>query len=104
MATRLALTVGDPAGIGPEVILKALARTDRPSAEMIVYGPASVLRERATRFGLRPIESLGTRVGGGPARGPVPPGVTSPAAGHAAPEAGPRAARDALAGEGDAPV
>ncbi|HEY8151358.1 MAG TPA: 4-hydroxythreonine-4-phosphate dehydrogenase PdxA, partial [Vicinamibacteria bacterium] len=104
MVTRLALTVGDPAGIGPEVVLRALARTDRPAAEMIVYGPASVLRERAARFGLRPIESLGTRVVDVPARGPVPPGVTSPAAGHAAADAVLRAARDALAGEVDALV
>ena len=51
MATRLAVTVGDPAGIGPEVVLKALARADRPAAEMIVYGPASVLRERVTSKG-----------------------------------------------------
>ena len=71
MAMRLAVTVGDPAGIGPEVVLKALARTDRPGAEMIVYGPASVLRERAARFGLRPLESLGARIcllGYGPSR------------------------------------
>ena len=34
MTMRLAVTVGDPAGIGPEVVLKALARTDRPAAEM----------------------------------------------------------------------
>ena len=101
MATRLAVTVGDPAGIGPDVVLKALARTDRPSAEMIVYGPASVLRERAARFGLRPLEGLGARVVDVPARGPVPPGVTSPAAGHAAADAVLRAARDALAGEVD---
>src|SRR5258708_5597560 len=104
MAMRLALTVGDPAGIGPEVVLKALARTDRPSAEMIGYGRAAVLRERATRFGLRPIESLGTRVVDVPARGPVPPGVTSAAAGHAAAEAVLSAARDALAGRVDALV
>ena len=67
---RLAVTVGDPAGIGPEVVLKALARTDRPAAEMIVYGPASVLRERAARFGLRPLESLDARIVDVPRRAP----------------------------------
>ena len=88
MAMRLAVTVGDPAGIGPEVVLKALARTDRPPAEMIVYGPASVLRERAARFGLRPLESLAARIVDVPPTGPIPLGVTSPAGGPAAPASG----------------
>jgi 4-hydroxythreonine-4-phosphate dehydrogenase len=104
MAMRLAVTVGDPAGIGPEVVLKALARTDRPAAEMVVYGPVSVLRERAARFGLRPLESLDARVVDVPATGPVPMGVTSPAAGRAAADSVLTAARHALAGEVDALV
>ena len=29
---RVALTVGDPAGIGPEIVLKALASPERPVA------------------------------------------------------------------------
>ena len=104
MTMRLAVTVGDPAGIGPEVVLKALARTDRPAAEMIVYGPAAVLRERAARFGLRPLESLEARIVDVPVTGPVPPGVTSPAAGRAAADSVLTAARQALAGEVDALV
>jgi 4-hydroxythreonine-4-phosphate dehydrogenase len=104
MAMRLAVTVGDPAGIGPEVVLKALARTDRPAAEMIVYGPASVLSERAARFGLRPLESLEARIVDVPTTGPVPVGVTSPAAGRAAADSVLTAARHALAGEVDALV
>jgi 4-hydroxythreonine-4-phosphate dehydrogenase len=104
MATRLALTVGDPAGIGPEVVLKALAQADRPRAEMIVYGPASVLAERAARFGLRPLESLGARIVDVPVTGPVPLGATSAAAGQAAADSVLKAARDALAGGVDALV
>jgi 4-hydroxythreonine-4-phosphate dehydrogenase len=41
---RLAVTLGDPAGIGPEVILKALA--DRPPASrqhLVIVGPRSLL-------------------------------------------------------------
>ena len=49
---RLALTVGDPAGIGPEIVLKALAAPGRPRPRFVVYGPAAVLEERARRFGL----------------------------------------------------
>jgi 4-hydroxythreonine-4-phosphate dehydrogenase len=59
---RLALTVGDPAGIGPEIVLKALASADRPAAEWIVYGPMAVLAERALRFSLAPPQDLGARV------------------------------------------
>jgi 4-hydroxythreonine-4-phosphate dehydrogenase len=104
MATRLAVTVGDPAGIGPEVVLKALGRADLPAADIVVYGPASVLRDRATRFGLRSLDALGARVVDVPLTGKVHPGVTSPAAGHAAADAVLRAARDAMAGEVDALV
>ncbi|HEV7502873.1 MAG TPA: 4-hydroxythreonine-4-phosphate dehydrogenase PdxA [Vicinamibacteria bacterium] len=104
MAMRIALTVGDPAGIGPEVVLKALAHADRPPAEMIVYGPLAVLRERAARFGLPAPESLGARVVDVPVVGEFRLGQTSPAAGRAAADTVLRAARDALAGEVDAIV
>src|SRR5947207_5929713 len=104
MASRLALTVGDPAGIGPEVVLKALARADLPPAEMIVYGPVSVLRERAERFSLPPPESLGVRVEDVPIAGPLRLGATSPEGGRAAAEAVLRAARDALDGRVDGVV
>ena len=104
MIPRLALTVGDPAGIGPEVVLKALAAPDLPPGEFVVYGPASVLRERASRFSLRPLEDLPARVVDVPLEGEVPLGVTSPAGGRAAAESVLRAARDAMAGEIDAIV
>ena len=48
---RLALTAGDPAGIGPEIVLKALSSDRRPQAELSVYGPAGVLEE-PVHFGL----------------------------------------------------
>jgi 4-hydroxythreonine-4-phosphate dehydrogenase len=104
MATRLAVTVGDPAGIGPEVVLRALGRVDLPAADVVVYGPVSVLHERARRLGLRSLDALAVRVVDIPLTGEVRPGVTSPAAGHAAADAVLRAARDAMAGEVDALV
>ncbi len=100
MAMRLAVTVGDPAGIGPEVVLKALARTDRPPAEMIVYGPAAVLRERAARLGLRPLESLDARIVDVPAKGPVPLARTNPLQALFA-RAGASEASAALSGDGE---
>jgi 4-hydroxythreonine-4-phosphate dehydrogenase len=39
----IALTVGDPAGIGPETVLAALARPEvRGAARLLVIGPASL--------------------------------------------------------------
>jgi 4-hydroxythreonine-4-phosphate dehydrogenase len=94
---RFALTVGDPAGIGPEIVLKALASPERPDVDWTVYGPATSLEERAGRFGLPSPAALGCAVvdvGGGP----FEIGRVSAAAGRAATEAVLAAARDALAG------
>lgn len=48
---RLAVTLGDPVGIGPEVVLRALARRPRPKAEVVLVGDRKVLEETATRIG-----------------------------------------------------
>jgi 4-hydroxythreonine-4-phosphate dehydrogenase len=55
---RIALTVGDPAGIGPEIVLRALASPERPVARYVVYGPRAAVDERVERFGLRPLADL----------------------------------------------
>ncbi len=91
---RLALTVGDPAGIGPEIVLKALASPDRPDAEWIVYGPAEALRARAERFGLAPPPVPVVDTGGGD----VALGEVSAPAGRAAADAVLRAVGDAMSG------
>jgi 4-hydroxythreonine-4-phosphate dehydrogenase len=101
---RLALTVGDPAGIGPEIVLKALADEERPKVPVIVYGPMESLLDRARRFGLRLPQDLGARVIDVALEGPVTLGRTSPVAGRVAAEAALRAARDALDGRVDAVV
>src|SRR5262249_3968232 len=50
---RIAITMGDPAGIGPEVVLKALADTEiRERARYIVVGEAWVLAQTARQIGL----------------------------------------------------
>ena len=101
---RLALTVGDPAGIGPEVVLKALAAADRPQVESVIYGSMAALADRAHRFGLRLPQDLGARVVDVPLEHPVALGQTAAAAGRAAAEAVLRAARDAVEGRVDALV
>lgn len=52
MIARLALTSGEPAGIGPDVCLGVLAR-DWP-CELIVLGNRAVFEARATSLGLTP--------------------------------------------------
>jgi 4-hydroxythreonine-4-phosphate dehydrogenase len=89
----LALTVGDPAGIGPEVVLRALASPDCPQVAVRVYGPTAVLRERAARFALAlrdDIETVDV-----PLRSAITLGAVSAEAGRTAAESVLRAARDA---------
>ena len=50
---RLAVTMGDPAGIGPEITLKALAAM-APSARPLVIGDPAWLAELAARLGQTP--------------------------------------------------
>jgi 4-hydroxythreonine-4-phosphate dehydrogenase len=92
---RLAVTVGDPAGIGPEVVLRALESPDRPDAPILVYGPMSALLDRVQRFGLKPPQDLGARVIDIPTDEPIVLGQTGAAAGRTAARAVLRAAQDA---------
>jgi len=94
---RLGLTGGDPAGIGPEVLLKALSDPGRPDAEWTVYAPASVLADRAERFGLA-LPGSEVRIVDLPLSAPCAMGVASASSGRAAAEAVLRAAADAKAG------
>ena len=53
-ARRVALSVGDPNGIGPEIVLKALAAlTDEPRVRATVFGPPAVLERAAAVTGLQ---------------------------------------------------
>jgi 4-hydroxythreonine-4-phosphate dehydrogenase len=50
---RLAISLGDPAGIGPEIVVRALAR--RPDLRPVVYGDAGVLERAAAAVGVAPL-------------------------------------------------
>lgn len=51
----IAITMGDPAGVGPELIVKALAsRVIRAKADPLVIGDAGVLNFMADRLGIKP--------------------------------------------------
>jgi len=94
---RLALTVGDPAGIGPEIVLRALASLACPPAEWVVYGPLESLAERAGRFGLPDVTSLAAGAVDVPGS-PVPLGAVSAEGGRLAAATVLAAAADACAG------
>lgn len=88
----IALTCGDPAGVGPELIRSWLGDAARPSIEVTPIGPAGWIR------------SLGAGVAVGPADFSATPGKPS-AAGHAvALAAMERAAEGCRAGEFSAVV
>ena len=75
-ARPIAVTMGDPAGIGPEVILKALV-SDRlaGAGDLLVVGDIRVLQEMASRLGLSvPLEPLSAgSIGSADWRGSPPP-------------------------------
>ncbi len=55
MKPNIAITMGDPAGVGPELALKALGdRKVRALCNPVVVGDAGLLRHLAGRLGLRP--------------------------------------------------
>jgi 4-hydroxythreonine-4-phosphate dehydrogenase len=95
---RLGLTVGDPAGIGPEIVLKALAHPESPGADWVVYGSKVVMDRCASALGLPTIAASGAALVdiGGPA---VEGGVVSVEAGRQAATAVVRAAEDAMKGD-----
>ena len=55
----IAITAGDPAGIGPEVVLKALAdQALLNTARWIVLGDAAVLNMIGKQIGMRPLDCI----------------------------------------------
>ncbi|HZL21056.1 MAG TPA: 4-hydroxythreonine-4-phosphate dehydrogenase PdxA [Polyangia bacterium] len=58
MTAPIAISLGDPAGIGPEIVARALA--ERPDANVIVFGDRGVLARAARAVGVAapPAESI----------------------------------------------
>lgn len=50
----IAITMGDPAGIGPEVVLKALSDAGiKESARFLIFGDSNILHREAKNLGLK---------------------------------------------------
>ena len=94
--SRLGVTVGDPAGIGPEVVSAALRSLSSAGGTFRVYGDIATV-ERAGGVP-EEVETEDT------ASAPATPGNPDPATASGVIEAIRRAARDCLSGELDAMV
>ena len=95
--TRIGVTLGDPAGIGPEVAVKALHADDRPAAHVVAYGPRWAFELGAEQSGL-PLPDCELVDVDVPPRG-FRVGAVSAACGEAGVRAVERCATAALAGE-----
>lgn len=106
---RIAIALGDPNGIGPEIVLKALAE-QRSAADwrgidlqLTVFGPTAVLRATAQRLGLTDIlAGLDVHPCGELAPESAQPGQVMAAAGASAIAAASAAIRACDAGQFDA--
>ena len=48
----IGITMGDPAGVGPEIVVKALADSQEFEADYVVYGAADILQHYIDQLGL----------------------------------------------------
>lgn len=94
---QLGITTGDPAGIGPEISLRAACDPSAESCRLALFGDWELLRERAAALGIPfdfercTVDSLAAETSDIPHRciidipaGDVQPGMGSPASGEAA--------------------
>jgi 4-hydroxythreonine-4-phosphate dehydrogenase len=96
----LALTMGDPAGVGPELVVRAASdRRLAKLARLVVYGSPEIVRTAAAKFAKGKMPEV--KATGQLAMRRVPVGKTDAACGLAARDAVVAATKDALAGKVD---
>jgi 4-hydroxythreonine-4-phosphate dehydrogenase len=100
---RIALTMGDPSGIGPEIAVRAAMLPEfKANTEIIIYGCPDIINAAAVRFNGAKYPNI--RQTGKLKFQEVPVGQANPACGLAAMDAVVAATQDALAGKVDALV
>lgn len=107
MKPKIAVTIGDPAGIGPEVVLKALADPKlRALAEWTIVGSRQVLEATMAQCGLSPESLHGLEIvdPGGLGPQPIAAGTLRAEYGRAAMNYVRLATERCLAGQADAMV
>jgi 4-hydroxythreonine-4-phosphate dehydrogenase len=77
----IAISLGDPAGIGPEIVVRALA--ERPGADVTVFGDVGVLERAAKVAGVAVPDSARVRAVTGLRPDAVTPGKPNDASGQA---------------------
>jgi 4-hydroxythreonine-4-phosphate dehydrogenase len=77
----IAISLGDPAGIGPEIVVRALA--ERPDADVLVFGDVGVLERAARVVGVAPPPAARVRAVTALAPAEVTPGKPNDASGKA---------------------
>lgn len=107
-ALRIGLTMGDPAGIGPEVCLKAIqalrTRPQQAPVALVLYGDAALLDQTAHALSLPTPAALGVEVKATASLGPYVIGKPMANSGEAAARSIEAAAQDCRAGRLDAMV
>jgi 1,2-dihydroxy-3,5-cyclohexadiene-1,4-dicarboxylate dehydrogenase len=103
---RIALSVGDPNGIGPEIICKALdALAKEPRIRITLFGPPEVMRATAARLGLQAVlQATEFRPAGELLSAAFRPGEVNAAAGTSALASASAAIEACRAGDFDAVV
>ncbi|HMP11936.1 4-hydroxythreonine-4-phosphate dehydrogenase PdxA [Hydrogenophaga sp.] len=100
---RIALALGDPHGIGPEIALKALAQLpEQERSKITLFGPSMVLEEAAAICGLESLLPELNHRETGTLPGKVQFGTVSPDAGRSAIESATAALNACREGEFDA--
>ncbi|MCY3840903.1 MAG: 4-hydroxythreonine-4-phosphate dehydrogenase PdxA [Gammaproteobacteria bacterium] len=97
--TRVGITLGDPAGIGPEVAVKALNADDVPAADYVLYGPAWALQLGVDQAGQALPANCKLIDVDVPRSADFQIGKVTAACGEASVAAVERCARDAIAGD-----
>jgi 4-hydroxythreonine-4-phosphate dehydrogenase len=77
----IAISLGDPAGIGPEVVARALA--ERPDANVVVFGDAGILARAAKAAGVATPSGASLRAVTALGPGEVTPGQPNDVSGRA---------------------
>jgi 4-hydroxythreonine-4-phosphate dehydrogenase len=81
MSKRIAISLGDPAGIGPEIVVRALAV--RPKLDLVVFGDRGLLARTAAAVGMELPASARLQAVTNLAPTEIAPGKPSDAAGRA---------------------
>jgi len=104
--SRVALTAGDPNGVGPEIALKAMAALSPEQRNKVtLFGPLDVLQKTANSLHLQDVLSSTTLVSAGEMSSEFHiPGKVDPAAGRSAIESATAAIQACRRGEFDSVV